>query len=508
MNRRTFLRRSAMTGVGLAAAPQTLLARDAGWRSPFQLGVASGDPTADGVVLWTRLAPAPLDGGGMPPIPMLVQWRIADDERMQAVVQHGVAVAWPVFAHAVHIEIRGLQPDRWYFYQFSCGGFDSPIGRTRTLPPPDAEASALRFAFVSCQDWESGLYTAYRNLALEDLDLVVHLGDYIYERGATPTAIRQHDGPEVFSLESYRSRYALYRSDPHLQAAHALCPWLAVPDDHEVDNDYAGFVSEDGAEPRVFMERRANAYRAYYEHMPLRAASIPVGPFAALYRGLTFGTLAEFSALDTRQYRSSQPCGTTFQPRCLGAYSPFRTMTGTVQEQWLLGRLGRSRARWNVVAQQTMFAQFDFLAGRGQIFNMDQWDGYVAARQRITNFLAERTSVNAIVISGDIHSSWVHDIKTDFDDPASPVVGVEFVGTSISSSFPLALVPAIARAVPENPHTRFFDGRYRGYVRCEVTPHYWRADIRAVPAVFTDTADAFTLASFLVVDGQPGAVPA
>ncbi len=310
------------------------------------------------------------------------------------------------------------------------------------------------------------------------------------------------------SLASYRNRHALYKTDPHLQAAHAAFPWVVVPDDHEVENNYAGLVSEDNVDPAAFAVRRANAYRAYYEHMPLRVRSFPFGPFISLFRGLTFGHLAQFSALDTRQFRSDQPCGDNLQLRCPAALAPSQTMTGAEQEAWLLRRLDSSPARWNVIAQQTMFAQFDFLAGQGQLFNMDQWDGYVAARDRITSFLADRAPQNPVVLTGDIHSSWVHDIKRNFDDPASETVGTELVGTSISSDFPSAFIALVLAALRDNPHTKFFDGQYRGYVRCELTPEMWRADFRAVPTILDDQVDAFTLASFIVADGQPGAVRA
>jgi alkaline phosphatase D len=486
------------------AAPRALAAAT---QTPFTLGVASGDPTPDGVVLWTRLAPDPLAGGGMPPYPVFVRWRVADDQQMTQVVQQGLTIAWPSQAHAIHVEVAGLAPDRWYYYQFSAGAADSPIGRTRTLPPHGAPVDRLRFAFVSCQDWQNGFYAAYRNLAQEDLDLVVHLGDYIYEYARNPLAVRQHDGPEVNSLASYRNRYALYKTDPHLQAAHAAFPWLAVPDDHEVDNDYANQWSEDYADPAAFLARRANAYRAYFEHMPLRIGSTPAGAAMQIYRGLTFGDLVQFSALDTRQYRTNQPCDQSAPFPCLDAWSPSQTMTGPVQELWLLDRLNRSTARWNVVAQQTMLARFDFLPGSLQAFNMDQWDGYATARRRVTDFLAARRPSNPIVISGDIHSSWVHDLKTNFGDPSGPTVGVEMVGTSISSDFPAIAVDLVRAALADNPHTRFFDGLYHGYVRCTVTRARWSADFRAVPTILDDQAPAFTLASFVVVDGQPGALP-
>jgi alkaline phosphatase D len=506
LKRREFLTTGAMGGVGLLDGPVADLSSFRSSAYPFTLGVASGDPSPDGVVLWTRLAPDPLNGGGMLPIPVLVRWRVALDVQMTRIVRSGLAIAWPSLAHSVHVEVRGLQPGQWYYYQFSAGNTESPLGRTRTLPRRGARVDSMRFAFVSCQNWQHGFYTAYKNLAREDLDLVVHLGDYIYESGQNPAAPRQHDGPETMSLASYRNRHALYKTDLNLQAAHAAFPWFVVPDDHEVENNYAGAVSEDNVDPALFLARRANAYRAYYEHMPLRIRSFPIGPAMRLYRGLTWGDLIRFSALDTRQYRSDQPCGDNIQPRCTDALDPSQTMTGPAQEQWLLGRLERSKARWNVIAQQVMFAQMDFLAGPGQIFNMDQWDGYVAARNRITSFLADARPLNPIVLTGDIHSSWVHNIKTNFDDAASPIVGTEFVGTSISSIFPVPLIGPVFNALADNPHTLFFDGFFRGYVRCNVTPERWLTEFRAVPTVLVEDVPAFTLAAFVVADGQLGAM--
>jgi alkaline phosphatase D len=430
---------------------------------------------------------------------------------MRHVVQRGTFIARPELAHAVHIELRGLEPDRWYWYQFKVGRDESPIGRTRTAPARGTQAERLAFAFVSCQDWQNGFYGAYRNLAREDLDLVIHLGDYIYEYGPDPAGPRQHDGPEINSLESYRNRHALYKTDRNLQAAHAAFPWAVTWDDHEVDNNYADKIPEDDQPRAAFVERRANAYQAYYEHMPLRRSSLPLGADLLLYRRLTWGALAEFSLLDTRQYRTDQPCGDGLKPRCAAALADAATMTGPEQERWLLAGLDRSVALWNVVAQQTMFAQYDFLAGPGQdggpsqLFNMDQWDGYVAGRNRILSFLQQRQPSNPIVITGDIHSSWVHDIKADFADPASATLATEFVGTSISSDFPAPFIAPVTAALADNPHTRFFDGAFRGYVRCTLDRTQWQSDFRAVATILTDDAPVTTLASFVVEDGRPGA---
>src|SRR5215510_1429837 len=212
----------------------------------------------------------------MPSTAIAVEWQVATDPHMEHVIRHGTAVARPDLAHTVHVPVLGLAPDRWYWYQFRAGSELSPIGRTRTFPAPGSQPDRMRFAFVSCQNFEDGYYTAYEHLAEEDLDFVVHLGDYIYEGGASAGGPRQHLGGETTTLLDYRNRHAQYRDDANLQAAHASFPFIVVPDDHEVENNYAGAISEDNdipgrtpVPPAAFLERRAHAYQAYYEHMPL-----------------------------------------------------------------------------------------------------------------------------------------------------------------------------------------------------------------------------------------------
>ncbi len=404
----------------------------------------------------------------------------------------------------MHVPVQGLEPDRWYWYRFRAGGQRSRIGRTRTAPARNASPERLRFAFVSCQDWQGGYFPALRHLAEEDLDLVVHLGDYIYEYGANPAAVRQHDDGEVGSLVSYRNRHALYKTDVALQDAHANFPFIVTWDDHEVENNYADGIDENGTSPEVFLERRTNAYQAYYEHLPLRRSSLPDGPSLQIYRRQSFGRLAEFNILDTRQYRTDQPCGDGLQPRCAAAFAPEATMTGAEQEEWLLDGLADSRARWNVIAQQTILFEMDFAAGPPRVFNMDQWDGYVAARARLLDFLRDERPSNPVVITGDIHSSWAADLKADFAQPESETVGVEFVGTSISSDFPAQFIAPVRAALPENPHVKFFDGAFRGYVVCDLDESRWQTDFRAVSTVRSPDAGISTLASFVVEDGRPG----
>jgi alkaline phosphatase D len=503
--RRAFLARTGQYLALTFATPFVGLAQTKSSANPFTLGVASGDPTPDGIVLWTRLAPDPLNGGGMPPGRVEVEWQVAADERMNQVVKKGRVSATPDLAHSVHVEVRGLDPGRWYWYRFKAGSHISTTGRTRTAPDPRKPLGELSFAFASCQNYEQGLFTAYDHMTQEDIQLVVHLGDYIYEGAGRPDRIRQHNGPEINSLSDYRNRHALYRLDPALQRAHAMFPWIVTWDDHEVDNNYAMDKAEDGAGREQFLERRANGYQAYYEHMPLRRSSMPRGSSLLLYRRLQFGDLAEFSVLDTRQYRTDQPCGDGNKPQCPDALAEDSTLLGKEQERWFLAGLSRSRSRWNVVAQQILMAKVDRGAGSDHAFAMDQWSGYEAARNRVLRFLHERKPSNPIVLTGDIHSNWVADLKLDFADERSPVVGTEFVGTSICSGGDGAdMMPAVQAYLPKNPHVRFYNNQ-RGYVRCRVTHERWQADYRVVPFVTRPGAGVNTRASFVVESGRPGA---
>lgn len=472
---------------------------------PFSLGVASGDPAPDGVVLWTRLAPEPLTGGGMPPHSFPVEWQVAADDRMRGIVKRGTVAARPELAHSVHVEVRGLDPSRWYWYQFRVGPNLSPVGRTRTAPARGSRPDKLIFAFASCQQYEDGYYTAYRHMARENLDLVIFLGDYIYEGGIRKGRTREHNSAEIVTLDDYRNRYALYKSDPDLRQAHAAFPWVVTSDDHEVDDNYAGAIDKDGSPPEKFLQRRAAAYQAFYEHMPLRVSSMSRGPNIRLYRRLTYGSLAQFSVLDTRQYRTDQPCGDGHKLRCAEAFDPRATLLGTEQERWLLSGLDQSRARWNVLAQQVMMSQTIEVAGDEKKYGMDNWNGYVAARARLLGFMQKRQPSNPVVLTGDIHSNWVCDLKANFDAPESAIVATEFVGTSISSGGDGNNNPAEAnRRLAANPHVKFFNGQ-RGYVRCTLLPESWLSDYRVVEAVSRPDAPIITRASFIVESGKPGA---
>lgn len=471
---------------------------------PFQLGVASGDPTSDGFVLWTRLAPEPLKGGGMKLEPVEVAWQVCEDEAMTKVVKNGTTTATPDWAHSVHVEVAGLKPERWYWYQFKAGTEVSPKGRTRTMPEVNASPSRLRFAFASCQHYEAGLFTAYEHMAREDVDLVFHLGDYIYEGAGRDESVRRHNSKEIFTVDDYRNRYALYKSDLALQAMHAAAPWFVTWDDHEVDNNYAGLTPQGNVARRIpFAERRANAYKAYYEHMPLRRASLPNGPEMQLHRRQPFGRLADFFVLDTRQFRTRQPCGDGRRPPCPEVMNPDATILGTSQRDWLFKGLEKSTSAWNVLAQQVMMARVDRATGVAAEFSMDQWAGYEVDRRRVLKQFVEKRIRNPIVLAGDIHSNWANELIADFDQLDSRAVATEFVGTSISSGGDGVAEPKyLGSTLKENPFVKFHNAQ-RGYVRCEVTPHQWRTDYRVVPFVSRAGAPVKTQKSFVVEAGRP-----
>jgi alkaline phosphatase D len=477
---------------------------------PFALGVASGDPIADGFVLWTRLAPDPLNGGGMPPEAVPVRWEVASDARFLDIVRRGETLAAPELGHSVHVDVTGLEPDRWYYYRFIAGGEVSPIGRTRTFPPVGSPADRLRFAFASCQHYGQGYFTAYEAMMEDDLDLIVHLGDYIYESDWGPK-VRFHL-PEPISLEQYRNQHALYKSDRSLQAAHAWHAFAVTWDDHEVDNDYAAEHAEDQTPAEAFLKRRAAAYQAYYEHMPLRQTARPIGPDMTLYTTLTFGDLASLMMLDNRQYRSDHPCqgpedfGGQLLEDCAEREQEDRSMLGAEQERWLRGQLSDTRSQWKVIGQQMLMAQLEQKQGEGEGWWSDGWDGYPAGRQRILAEIAEQKIENVVVIGGDIHSFWVTDLKQDFGDPTSPTVATEFVGTSVTSEgVPFDVFNGF---LTENPHIRFFESRERGYVLVDVSPELWRTDLRVVDTITQPEATARSLGSYIVERGKAGAQPA
>jgi len=538
-NRRQFLQRtgaaSAAAALGLSGR-STAMTEDGEFETnPFTLGVASGDPLPNSVILWTRLAPDPLTvGGGMPDRSVDVSWTVAADRRMTETVTSGTATAEPTHVHTLHINAQDLEPNTEYYYQFEAGGETSPVGRTKTAPKPDASIDEFQFAFASCQAWDAGFFTAYQYMADEELDLVVHLGDYIYEYGiganggvrnkSIPTPYRD----ETESLDRYRLQYGLYKSAPGLKEAHASAPWLITRDDHEVDNNWADEVPQDPDEQTVrqFLKRRAAAFKAYYEHMPFRGAQKPTKPDTKpevletnrkidqkLYRNYSFGDLIEFSVLDTRQYRSDQACNDAFAvDKCKARFAEDRTILGDNQEQWLVDNLRNSDATWDVLANQLPFAKMDFRRGEEDGYRMDQWDGYVPDQRTVKNAFEEHAE-NPIVVTGDFHSHWANEIRSASD--ASKAIGAEFVGTSISSfgngselddfngDNPGVLGEHVIR---ENDNVKYNSAR-RGYTSCTVTPETWTTEFKVLPYVTDPGAPIRTDATFEVQAGDPGLQP-
>jgi alkaline phosphatase D len=517
--RRIFLKQAArLAAVAMGASPLPTSIASPAWY-PFRLGVASGSPLPDGVVLWTRIVSEPGSSEPPAPGPLTVRWEVAADPAFRRIVSRGNAAALPELAHSVHLDVRGLQPDRWYWYRFMLGDAVSPVARTRTAPAPGGMPARMRLAYASCQHWEFGEYAVHRHIADAAPDLVAFLGDYIYEWGpydaAHPPSPRRSD--ESITLENYRARYAQYKADPHLQAAHHAAPWIVTWDDHEVANDYAD--DRDARLDPAFMARRAAAYQAFYEHMPVRLSALPAGPgrYAHLrvYERYDWGRLARFHVLDDRQYRSHQACprpgrggSNSVDASCRERLLPGRTLLGAEQETWLANGLASSQAKWNILAQQTLMAQCSQTplthddAGR---FWTDGWDGYPAARERLLDDIARHRPANPLVISGDVHSFFASDLKRNFNRPASngnPVIATEFCGTSVTSnSRPQARTE---QYLAMNPHMKYGRSDRRGFVMMDITPTASMVLFQAVDDLHSANSGMTTLARFTVEDGQPG----
>ncbi len=519
MNRRTLLALLA------ASTSATLCSR--AWSQvklpshPFTLGVASGSPRHDSVVLWTRLHIAGLLGHStVPNAPIAVRWEVAKDERFSQLLQQGTANALPELGHAVHVELQNLAPDHWYFYRFKVGDYISTTGRTRTFPAPDALVNQLRFAYASCQRWEAGYFTAYQHMLGEQLDAIVFLGDYIYEYnsrgGKTVRTLPGYLPAFADTVEAYRMRYAAYKADAHLQAAHAHCPWIMTWDDHEVYNDYAKDQGEDLA-PN-FMQRKAAAYQAYYEHMPLRASTLMAG-FDSLksngelriYGQFNAGQLANFMVLDDRQYRDHQACqkpgrgggGVVRAEECAALFDPKRTLLGTAQERWLDQTLAKTQSQWNIIAQQTLVGRRNYSpsdkAGKALLQN-DNWDGYPLARDRMLASIQKHAPSNPVFVGGDIHQNWVGHVKADYATPRSKAIATEFCGTSLTSGGG-ENDDKFKDRLSNNPHFVFADAQMRGYGVVTLTPKHLSTTLRVVDDVRLPSGQISTLAQFVVDSG-------
>jgi alkaline phosphatase D len=495
VGRRTFLVGAAATAAMVRIGwPFGMASAGLQPSGPFSLGVASGDPLSDRVMLWTRLATDPTDVDATPSDAVEVEWTVYADDGLTDVVTSGTTTAEAAFAHSVHVDATGLEADTWYWYQFVAGAVESPVGRTRTAPAGGCTTDHLRFGFASCQNWTAGYYSAHSHLANEDLDLVVWLGDYIYEGGTGSDAVRAHNSGEIESLSDYRNRYGLYKSDPDLQASHARFPWFVIWDDHEVENNYAGDFPQLADPSPEFLLRRAAAYRAWWEHMPVRLP-VPEGPDLTIYRSFEWGGLASLFLLDGRQYRNNQACGVEdLSAPCPEWEDPSRSMLGDEQETWLTGALRGSTSTWNVIANQTVFSALPLVGN----YNMDQWDGYPASRQRILDVLAEGVA-NPVVITGDIHAAGIADITQDWNDPTKPVLGTELVGTSISSTFPAEFVDLAEGLIADLPWIRYVNARQRGYAVVDLTGDRMQAEYKVVEDV-TDPESPVSTATIHTVD--------
>jgi alkaline phosphatase D len=492
------------------------------WRSgdPFSLGVASGSPSEDGFVLWTRLAPEPLSPdpatpGGMSGGAIQVAYEIATDEAMRSIVQRGQAIATPEFGWSVHAEVRGLEPGRPYWYRFMCGDAVSRVGRTATIA---LNLQRFKFGFVCCSNYEHGYFSAYRHLADEHPDVVMFLGDYIYEYiDHKSHTVRTHsDGVDAFDLRTFRNRYAQYRLDPDLQRLHAEVAAITTWDDHEVQNDYAADISPTFEDKAKFLARRQAAYRAFYEHMPLRPSrSLMRDGSVRVYDSYRIGDLAEIFVLDGRQYRSAQAC---YAPpdhggahpesaaSCPELFDPRRTMLGREQESWLFDRFRNSRAQWNVVAQDVLFAHFSRRTHSGeQLYWTDDWNGYPAGRARLLEHIRQTQLKNPVVLSGDAHTFWANDVRQQ-PDTNSPILATEFLTTSVSANPPPP--DAFRPYLSANPWVHYFEDKSRGYICADLARDKLTMRYRAVADVRDPHASISTLKTFAVANGRPGLVEA
>jgi alkaline phosphatase D len=507
-------RRFLKAALGAAAAPWLAPRAHASDRLvlftdyPFRLGVASGSPTASSVVLWTRLCPDALHDGGMGVQQVPLRWEVATDEAFGNVVRRGEWFAMAGRAHSAHVTVDGLEPDRWYHYRFMAGNDVSPTGRTRTLPLANAAPSRLRFALASCQHYELGYFSAYRHMLRDDPDLICFVGDYIYEYTAAKDRVRAHAELEPYTLAEYRARYAQYRLDADLQAMHHAVPWCMTIDDHEVMNDWAGDTGED-LDPN-FVQRRADALQAYFEHVPLPMDALLSNHRLALYRAFDYGALARFHVLDDRQYRDAEACsrpgmgGSNYvtDKSCPERTRAGRTILGVDQERWLDQSFASSRARWNIIVQQSLMSTLRETSPDGPVYWTDAWDGYPSARQRVASSLLQHRVRNPLIIGGDYHCTIAADFKQDFARPESPTIATEFVGTSISS--PGMPSDVLRKKMAASPHIRYGNSERRGYLLFDVKDDVVDVAVRTLDSVSTHDSACVTERRFAVADGRPG----
>lgn len=508
MGRRTLF--AATASLGLLGACSTLSGRTGALRrDPFTLGVAAGEPAANGFVIWTRLAPDPLaPAGGMDPVPVPVAWEVAADPAFRTIVQSGPVLAVPQDAHSLHVEVAGLLPQRPYWYRFHAGSAVSEVGCARTLPAPGAAVEQLHIASVGCHDYESGFFTAFAHLAQEPvLDAVFHYGDYIYEFGRrNRNPLRVHAGDETFTLEDYRRRYAQYKQDPDLRAAHARTAFICSFDDHEVDDNWAGDFGKDGGATAAFATRRAAALQAWYEHMPVRPAMRP-GSGARYFRAFEFGTLMRMHVLDTRSHRSNQLCETRGNDLvCETEDDRVRTMLGAEQEAWLARGMAAGPG-WHFIAQQVLMMPFDVRhdGATQPVYSVDNWNGYRGARHRMAALIGDRGLNNVVIGSGDMHQHVVGALPSNADDPLSTPVATEFLATSVTSGGSGSERQGHQmRTLDHNPHVQLLNNQ-RGYQLYRTDCRHWVADIKVLDQVDRPDGQISTAASYVVENDRPGA---
>ncbi|HMP46904.1 MAG TPA: alkaline phosphatase D family protein, partial [Sphingopyxis sp.] len=486
---------------------------------PFGLGVAAGDPASDGFVIWTRIAPEPMERhGGMPPGNVPVDWEVATDSGFRDVAAKGTELARPELAHSVHVEVTRLLPDRPYYYRFIVGGERSLRGRARTLPAPGARTDRLKFGVAGCQHYEAGFYGAYRHLAREELAFVYHYGDFIYEYqqnyiypdGLPLRPVRQYAQRALFDVNDFRTAYAQTLMDVDQQAARATHAFLSSFDDHEIRNDWVSHYDNwkldlpghdpDAAPPEVFMLKKQAAMQAWYEHMPVRRALLPRGGMVALNREFRYGDLAAIQLLDTRQYRDDQPCEDGFKPACAQVFAKDAQVLGKAQEDWLNRNLAKGGATWNALAQQVTMMSLDRRRRPDEpekIVNLDSWAGYEAPRERILSRLAGLK--NCVVLTGDEHQNFCGDLVL-----RDKVVGAEIVATSLSSGGDGNDKRAgTDEWLKLNPELKFANDQ-RGYVVCEVDREAWQAHFMVVDKVTTPVNSLSKRATGVIENGVAG----
>ncbi len=500
---------SAWAGVpGAHAAARRPLGGPRWQADPFALGVASGQPRPDGVVFWTRLVFSPADMAQQA-LPQRVRCEVFADEALRQPVRQWEVETDARRGHSVHVVAGGLQPGTRYWYRFVCGDAASPVGRTRTAPHAGERVGLLRIAQASCQHYEQGWYAAHREIAQRELDFVLFLGDYIYESSNAKYRLRAHQGGVPMTLDDYRARHAQYKSDADLRACHAAHPWVMTWDDHEVVNDYANDLDNRYSDPQAFLRRRAAAYQAYFEHMPLR-----IGPDAEqphrmrIHERMVWGQLAELWTLDCRQHRHHQACpdpnrgGARVVIGCDALQEAGRSMLGAEQEDWLMQGLAASTRRWKVLAQSTQMSSSGVATPMGRSSFNDAWDGYPLARERLLAGIQQARLEDVLVLGGDVHMNVAAQLRLRPNDERSPIVASEIVTTSVSSrGMGERLLASIREHNPDLCHARADE---RGYTWLEVRPEGVRASFRATPFPARSDSVLREQAQFLVQSGHAG----